>query len=79
MEFLALSFKLHTRTYQAEEIETLFAIFHGRPAMPIEVDRLQCFLAHNEHQLLAQCERTGVITGARYVCSLNVFPFVYKL
>ena len=42
--------------------------------MPIEVDRLTYFLARNEQLLLAECERTGVITDARYVC-LQSFPF----
>ena len=43
--------------------------------MPIEVDRMTYFLARNEQLLLAECERTGVITGARYVC-LQSFPFL---
>ena len=68
-----------TITYLAEELETLFNIFHGRPAMPIEIDRLQCFLRHNQDNLLAHCKHNDVITGARYVCSLNVFPFVHEL
>ena len=40
--------------------------------MPIEVDRLQCFLGHNQDHLLAQCEPNDVITGARYVYSSNI-------
>ena len=62
-------------SYTASQVEDLFTIFHGRPSMPIEVDRMTYFLARNEQLLLAECERTGVITGARYVC-LQSFPFL---
>ena len=44
--------------------------------MPIEVDRLSYFLARNKQLLLAQCERTGVITDPRYV--LRIVSFTWR-
>ena len=41
--------------------------------MPIEVDRLSYDLARKKELLLAQCERTGVITGAGYVLRIVSF------